>query len=179
MKDSSDVSQHIPWIIWGFFSESSLTLFYTFGSCIKHVVFISALFPICCLLTSEMLRSPDHSFAHREIAVILGILSMCILDIKLTRNISKQTTASDQGPLIPPTSDLMKYPRKRKSRATTCSPLSVLLAFHIGIFSSDTFSILLLSKLLESASYLFQHVSTFSIYGTLWQAIPVLPLPIP
>lgn len=138
MQDSSDVSQHIPWIT-HFFRESSPTLFYTSGSYIKYVVFVSALFPICCLFTLEMLRS----LAPREIAVILGslvCLSMCILDIKLTCNISKQTAVSDQRPLTLPTiSDLRKYPRKRKSRATTCSPLSVLYAFHIGIFSSYTF----------------------------------------
>lgn len=182
MQCSRDVSQHTPWII-RFFSKSSPTLFYSFGSCIKYAVFISALFPICDVFTSEMLRNPDHSFAPSETAVILGnlvCLSMCILDIKLTWNISKQTAVSNQRPLTLPTkSNLMKYPRKKKSRANTCSPLSVLYAFHIGIFSSDSFSIHLLSiTLLESTSYFSQHISTF-IYRTLWQAIPLFTLPIP
>lgn len=155
MQDSSDVSQHIPWITHSF-SKSSPTLFYIFGSYIKYVMFISALFPICCLFTSELLRSPyhrdfpgksDHVHTSHKTDTQYFQANCCV------------------RPKIPYSAyewlnEVSK--REEKQGNHVQSSFSSPHFSHWDFFSSDAFSIHLLSiMLLESTLYFFPNICLF------------------
>ena len=131
-----------------------------------------------------MLRYPDHSSAPKEITVIQWILlclSTCILNIKLTYNISKRTAVSDPRPIILPTSDIGSVQGREKAG----QPRALLFQFPAVFISRFFLRWLFQSLTSQWCSYflrpsrIFSNMPTSSIYSMLSQATPVFPLPAP